>query len=102
MCAACSPEVIVVYGTVRFTNQLRLVLRFAINPSRLSVRLPFRSNTKDALNSKACTKPCPMLPLKRRGVSIIANSITPHTAANRVINPKRKDIAAKVSRAVKK
>jgi hypothetical protein len=66
------------------------------------VGLPFRSSTNDALNSKAWTKASPMLPLKIRGVTIIANSITAHTAASRVINPKMKEIAARVSRTVKK
>ena len=76
--------------------------RFAINPSRLSVRLPFRSKTNDALNSKAWNKAVSGLPLKRAEVPIIANSITAQTAANRVTNPKRKEIAARVSRTVKK
>jgi hypothetical protein len=66
------------------------------------VGLPFRSNTNDALKSKAWTKVSPMLPLKRRGVVIIVNCITAHTAASRVASPKRKEIAARVSKAVKK
>jgi hypothetical protein len=80
-----------------------LVLCFAINPSRLSLGLPFRSNTNDAVNIKGFTPAiAPMLPAITRLVQIIANSITPQMDANLTRSPKMKATDARISRRVKK
>jgi len=79
-----------------------LVLRLAINPSRLSFWLPFRSNTNDAANNKAKTRDCAVLPARTRLVPIIANCMTAQMEANLTTRPKMNDTAPRVSRRVKK
>ena len=78
--------------------------RFAINPSRLSVGLPFRSNTSDAVNIKGLNPAiaATVLPARRELVQINANSMTPHSDANRTSSPKMNATAPRISRRVKK
>ena len=89
-------------ATLTEKDDYLLVLCLAINPSRLSFWLPFRSNTNDAANNKAKTKDCPVLPARTRLVPIIANCMTAQTDANLTTRPKMKDTAPRVSRRVKK
>jgi len=76
----------------------------AINPSRLSLGLPYRSNTNDAVNIKGLTpaRAAAMLPTRIELVQIIANSITPQTEANLTRSPKMNATAPRTSRELKK
>jgi len=75
----------------------------AINPSRLSLGLPYRSKTKDAVNIRGFNPAiAPMLPSRARLVQIITNSMTPQTDANLTRSPRIKATAPRISRRVKK